>query len=156
MWFWQMWPESTSEGVLSPHLMCKLGFVVWRVRAKSFPKMAHMRKRSALEGNPDHNKCLGEDWMSEGWRVWLQVLRTLVWSESSAVAEEGFQVHMQRALMVMVEGRAGGFDGGHKDLRPEPSKLLVSDNVQKVLKNAGYWSFWTCLKDMMSQYATKW
>ena len=50
-------------------------------------------------------------------------------SESSPVAKERFQIHMQRALMVMVEGKAGGFDGGYKDLHPEPSKLLTNGNV---------------------------
>lgn len=31
--------------------------------------------------------------------------------------------------MVMVKDRVGGFNGGHKELRPKSSKLLVNDDV---------------------------
>lgn len=40
----------------------------------------------------------------------------------------------------MIEGRVSEVEGEHKDLCLEPTKLLVSDDVQEVLSNIGYWN----------------
>lgn len=127
-----------SKGVNSPCYMCKIDIVVWIIPGKSCPKMAHMNERNALEAGPIYDSCLRRDWMFEGWRAWLQNLRTMGWYELLPIAKVRFREHMEKALMVMEKGRVGGYDGGHKDLCPKPSKLLVSDDVQEVLENVDY------------------
>lgn len=48
---------------------------------------------------------------------------------------------MQEALMIMMEGRIGGLEGGNKYLILKPSKLLVRDDVRVVLDEVGHVEF---------------
>lgn len=41
----------------------------------------------------------------------------------------------------MTEFKVGRGDRGHKDLHLELTKLLVSDDVEEVLKKVGHWNF---------------
>lgn len=59
--------------------------------------------------------------MFEGWDARLD--------ETIPSIEGKITKHMQRDLVLMVEFNLGGGDGGHKDLHPKLTKLLVRDDV---------------------------
>jgi len=62
---------------------------------KSCPKVAHMNEGSVVEVDQGNDTCLCEDWTFEGLTVWIQALRKLLWSDSSTMAKEILQVHIQ-------------------------------------------------------------
>lgn len=59
----------------------------------------------------------------------------------SSAERIGITIVMQQAIILMVEGRMGGIESGHRDLRPELAKLIVSDDVKAMLANARYVEF---------------